>query len=94
MVLGGSGSVTYTVDGGEEETIEVDGTPLAPPYRWVAIGDPGTMSTALAIPGGAVAKVQIDGGTATVSTQDHVEVTATREVADPQYAEPEASGGG
>ncbi len=79
---------------GTDDGIEVDGAPVAPPYRWVAIGEPGTMSTALAIPGGAVAKVQIDGGTATVSTEDLVEVTATRDVPDPQYAEPEASGDG
>ncbi|WBU36698.1 cytochrome c biogenesis protein DipZ [Homoserinibacter sp. YIM 151385] len=35
MVLGGSGSVTYTVDGGEEETIEVDGTPRS--YRLLEV---------------------------------------------------------
>lgn len=79
---------------GTDDGIEVDGAPVAPPYRWVAIGDAGTMSTALAIPGGAIAKVQIDGGSAAVSTEDRVEVTATRDVPDPQYAEPETSGGG
>lgn len=78
---------------GTDDGVEVDGSPLAPPYRWVAIGDPETMATALAIPGGALAKVQIDGGTATVSSEEQVEVTATRAVPDPQYAEPETSGG-
>lgn len=79
---------------GTDDGVEVDGAPVAPPYRWVAVGEPGTMATALAIPGGALAKVQIDGGTASVSSEDRVEVTATRDVADPQYAEPEASGDG
>ncbi len=73
---------------GTDAGIEVDGTLLSPPYRWVAIGDPDTIATALAIPGGALAKVQIDGGEATVQTQDEVEVTATRTAAEPQHATP------
>lgn len=73
---------------GTDAGIEVDGTLLSPPYRWVAIGDPDTIATALAIPGGALAKVQIDGGQASVQTQDLVEVTATRTVPEPQHATP------
>ncbi|WP_454048647.1 DUF881 domain-containing protein [Cellulomonas sp. Marseille-Q8402] len=79
---------------GTDEGIEVDGALVAPPYRWVAIGEPETIATALAIPGGALAKVQIDGGDATVRTQEEVEVTATRDVPDPQFATPQTSGGG
>ncbi|MBD3780348.1 MULTISPECIES: DUF881 domain-containing protein [unclassified Cellulomonas] len=73
---------------GTDAGIEVDGTLLSPPYRWVAIGDPDTIATALAIPGGALAKVQIDGGQASVQTQDLVQVTATRTVPEPQHATP------
>ena len=77
---------------GTDDGIEVDSTLLSPPYRWVAIGDPDTIATALAIPGGALAKVQIDGGTAAVESHDQVEVTATRTVPDPKYATPRSAG--
>jgi uncharacterized protein YlxW (UPF0749 family) len=76
---------------GTDAGIEVDGSVVTPPFRWVAIGDPDTIATALAIPGGALAKVQIDGGTSSVSTQDRVEVTATREVPEPEHATPRTS---
>jgi uncharacterized protein YlxW (UPF0749 family) len=79
---------------GTDAGIEVDGTLLSPPYRWVAIGDPETIATALAIPGGASAKVQIDGGNASVQTQDHVEVTATRDVPVPEHATPRSADAG
>jgi uncharacterized protein YlxW (UPF0749 family) len=71
-----------------DDGIEVDGTVLQPPYRWTAIGDAQTMATALSIPGGALAKVQVDGGTATVEQHDLVEVTATRTPATPEFATP------
>lgn len=73
---------------GTDDGIEVDGSLVAPPYTWVAIGDAETIATALAIPGGALAKVQIDGGTSQVETQDLVQVTATRIVPDPRFAAP------
>lgn len=79
---------------GTDDGVEVDGALVAPPYRWVAIGEPSTIATALAIPGGALAKVQIDGGDATVEQQEEVEVTATRAVPDPQFATPQTSGEG
>lgn len=72
-----------------EAGVEVNGVLQEPPYRWLAIGDPETMATAMAIPGGAVAKVQIDGGTARVDQRDLVRVTALRELSEPQYATPE-----
>lgn len=76
---------------GTDDGVVVDGAVLAPPYRWVAIGDPSTIATALAIPGGALAKVQIDGGTASVDQQDRVEVTATRVVPEPEHATPRSA---
>lgn len=80
---------SYVVGG--DDGVVVDGSVVAPPYRWVAIGDPSTIATALAIPGGALAKVQIDGGTADVQQQDQVEVTATRAVAEPEHATPRSA---
>lgn len=74
---------------GTDGRIEVDGVSMAPPYRWVVVGDPQTLATALSIPGGALAKVQIDGGTSHVEQHDLVQVTATREVPDPRYATPD-----
>ena len=77
---------TYVVDvpGG----VEVDGAVLEPPYRWLAIGDPDTISTALGIPGGALAVVRTAGGTTSVSPRDDVEITAVREVEPPRFATP------
>lgn len=73
---------------GTDDGLKVDSSSVAPPYRWVAIGDADTIATALAIPGGALAKVQIDGGDASVSTEHLVQVTAIRSVPDPQFATP------
>jgi uncharacterized protein YlxW (UPF0749 family) len=71
-----------------DDGVEVDGVVLSPPYRWTAIGDPQTMATALSIPGGALAKVQVDGGSASVDQHDEVEVTATRTPSAPEFATP------
>jgi uncharacterized protein YlxW (UPF0749 family) len=79
---------------GTDDGVVVDGAVVAPPYRGVAIGDADTIATALAIPGGAVAKVQIDGGTASVATEDRVEITATRAVPEPEHATPGTGDGG
>ncbi len=77
---------SYLVAG--DDGVEVDGTVLEPPYRWIAIGDAQTLATALSIPGGALAKVQVDGGLGSVSQEDQVEVRATRTVPAPQFATP------
>lgn len=77
---------------GTDNGIEVDGVLVAAPYKWVVVGDPQTLATALSIPGGALAKVQIDGGTSHVEQLDLVQVTATREVPDPRYATPDQDG--
>lgn len=77
---------SYVVD--TAEGVEVDGVVLEAPYRWLAIGDPQTMTTALNIPGGALAAVRNAGGTVDVATPDQVEITAVRSVAPPRYATP------
>lgn len=68
--------------------VVVDGQPISSPYRWTAVGDPSTLETALEIPGGAMATLRTDGARTTVRQQDQVEVTSTREPAEPQYATP------
>jgi uncharacterized protein YlxW (UPF0749 family) len=78
------------VDG--PEGIEVDGTRIDSPYRWVAIGDPATMDRALEIPGGALATVRTQGATATTERSDHLTVDATRRLAEPRYARPQEDG--
>lgn len=72
--------------------VEVNGTAIEAPYRWLAIGDPDTLVTALNIPGGALAEVKSQGGSAVASPRDSIEVTATREVSTPQFATPEPVG--
>lgn len=68
--------------------VEVDGTRLEPPYRWRAIGDPETISLALSIPGGALAKVRNAGGTTDLTTPDLVQITAVRSLDAPRFATP------
>lgn len=77
---------TYFID--TPDGVEVDGTVLRAPYRWVAIGDPETIATALRMPGGALAQVRGEGGTSDLETRDLVEVTAVREVEPPTFATP------
>jgi len=69
--------------------IRVDGTPVRPPYRLVAIGDPKTMASALAIPGGVVDTIAgMRGAQAIVTTSPSVTVSALRPLATPRYARP------
>lgn len=79
-------------DGG----VVVDGVEVDPPYEWLAIGDPDTLSVALDIPGGALASVRNAGGEVSVTEEDDIEITATREPAEPEHATPvpaEGAGG-
>lgn len=73
---------------GDRGGILVDGTPVAPPYLVVAIGDPGTLATALNIPGGVVASVRNAGGEAVVAQRQHVVINAVRTLTTPRYASP------
>ncbi len=77
---------SYFVD--TPDGVEVDGVVLKEPYRWIAIGDPDTIVTALSIPGGALAGVRNAGGTTDLQTRDLVQVTAIREVPRPEFATP------
>ena len=77
---------SYIID--TSDGIEVDGVLVESPYRWLAIGDPDTMATALGIPGGALAVVRNAGGTTSVTPSDLVSVTAVRAVEAPRFATP------
>lgn len=77
---------SYFVDGAGG--IVVDGTRLDPPYRWLAIGDPDTISIALNIPGGALATVRNAGGTTSMITHDLLAIDAVRPLEPPRYATP------
>ncbi|GEL93553.1 DUF881 domain-containing protein [Cellulomonas composti] len=71
---------------GSRGHLQLDGQELSSPYTWYAIGDSQTLSIALQIPGGALATVRGDGATGAVTALDKVEITAVRDLPDPQYA--------
>ncbi|NCT90746.1 DUF881 domain-containing protein [Cellulomonas sp. APG4] len=77
---------TYVIE--TEDGVEVDGRVLEAPYRWRVIGDPGTLTTALDIPGGALASVRNASGRTNVTTPDLVEVEAIKEARVPEHATP------
>ena len=52
----------------------MDGEPLEPPYRVVAIGPAQTMATAMEIPGGVVESAQQEGSTVRVLVLDEVRI--------------------
>lgn len=71
-----------------EDGVVVDGTVLRAPYRFLVVGDPATLASALGIPGGVVDTVEQRGGQAQVERLELVEVTALRPLDEPQYARP------
>jgi uncharacterized protein YlxW (UPF0749 family) len=77
---------TSFVDG--PDGILVDQKDLTPPYRFVAIGDPATMRSALDIPGGVLETLRSGGADGVVDTADTLSVDALRQVSAPQYARP------
>ena len=77
---------------GERGGVEVDGELLLPPYRFTVIGDPATLASALAIPGGVVDNVEQRGGRALVERRDEVVVDALQSVEEPRYARPAPEG--
>jgi uncharacterized protein YlxW (UPF0749 family) len=79
---------TALVDAGDGGGVEVDGTLLLPAYRFVVIGDPATISAALAIPGGVIDNVGQSGGHAVVTRRESVLVGALRPLDRPRYARP------
>ena len=73
---------------GDAGGIAVHGTELRAPYRFVVIGDPATLTSALGIPGGVVDNVEQFGGQVRIVRPETVEVTALRPLEPPRYARP------
>ena len=69
-------------------SVQVDGTPLTPPYRVLAIGDPKTLDTALNIPGGVAATIRTEGGDLVVAERPAITITAVRGLPKDTYATP------
>jgi len=66
--------------------VKVDDTVLRAPYTVLAIGDSQTLETALDIPGGVAATVRAAGGTASISQQAKIDISAVRTLPVPRYA--------
>ncbi|MGB8651826.1 MAG: DUF881 domain-containing protein [Mycobacteriales bacterium] len=73
----------------ESDGISVDGTRLLAPYRFVVVGDPGTLAGAMAIPGGVEDAVRQQGGETQVTRSARVRVGALRALTTPRYARPQ-----
>jgi uncharacterized protein YlxW (UPF0749 family) len=78
---------TSLVDGGDGG-VRVDGRALYPPYRFVVVGEPSTLASAVAIPGGVVDNVEQRGGRVLVEERDEVVVGALQTLEEPRYARP------
>ena len=81
---------SYFTDSGTSGMI-ADGTPVQAPYVITAIGDPHTMATAMAIPGGVVDGLKQLGATPSITSAKRVDVTALRPTSKPRYAQPSTS---
>ena len=71
-----------------DDGVEVDGVVLRPPYRFVVVGEPSVLASALGIPGGVSDVVEEAGGRADVEQLESVTVDALRVLQEPQYASP------
>lgn len=81
---------TWLTDAGAGR-VQVDGATLAPPYEFLAIGDPQTMSAALDIPGGVREVLRQVGAGSTVKSSQALTISAIRTVTPPRYAVPEST---
>ncbi len=68
--------------------IEIDGTPVAAPYRLMAIGKPQTLSSAMEIPGGLSETVRGLGANVFINQQTDLTVAALHTLREPRYARP------
>jgi uncharacterized protein YlxW (UPF0749 family) len=77
---------TYFLD--DDDEIRVGGREIKRPYRIEAIGDASTLAGAVRFPGGLIDGISTRGGTATVTKQDKVTITALADIKSPEYARP------
>lgn len=75
-----------------EGQLVIDDTAVSPPFTVKAIGDPHTMATAMAIPGGVTESLEQAGATVKVTEKKAVDVTALRPAKEPDYARPSDEG--
>jgi uncharacterized protein YlxW (UPF0749 family) len=74
---------TDTADG-----VQVDQTPLKPPYRFTVIGDPPTLAAALDIPGGVLESLHSRNASGTVTQSKSLTISALHTLPAPRYARP------
>jgi uncharacterized protein YlxW (UPF0749 family) len=79
---------TALLDDPSGRGVVIDGTSLRAPYRFLVVGQPGTLTSALGIPGGVLDKVRSVGGDPSVSSPPVVRVTALKALSTPRYARP------
>ena len=77
---------SYIVD--TARGVEVDGTQIEAPYRWLAIGEAETLKAALEMPGGALAALRTAGASTDVRTADSIAIDAIRSLPTPRFATP------
>lgn len=77
---------TYFLD--DDDEIRVGGREIKRPYRIEAIGDSSVLAGAVRFPGGLIDGISTLGGTATVTEQDKVTITALADIKTPEYARP------
>ena len=92
--LAAAGGMTQTAiaeaPGGDG--IQVGEETLTPPYVIEAIGDPGTLATALDFFGGFISSVDEVGGRVVVEELDDVEIASVRQAPELRFAEPAEQG--
>jgi uncharacterized protein YlxW (UPF0749 family) len=77
---------TYFLD--DDGEIRIGGREIKRPYRIEAIGDASTLAGAVRFPGGLIDRISTRGGTAFVTKQDKVTITALADIKNPEYARP------
>ena len=88
MQVGDVRIVASTWFGDGDGGVVVDGQLVEPPYTFVVIGDPPTMSSAMEIPGGVSESVRSKGGTVAVREYSSINVEALHSNSSPRYAQP------
>lgn len=77
---------TYFLD--DDDAIRVGGREIKRPFRIEAIGDPDTMAEAVRFRGGLIDRVANRGGSAFVTEENKITITALADIKSPEYAQP------
>lgn len=72
------GVSTYFTDPSGGGGVMADGHLLTPPYRFLVIGDPHTLATAMNIPGGVLRTLHNSGADGVVAQREKITVQAVR----------------